>query len=177
MNEWLHDSPLKSIAFKAIMIMPSILLQKPSKNSKAKDHSIALHRRMELWNSGNMIELLHEAETIQNYLPSTVKKHSIAEISKRFLKEMQKGNVNGALKILTNNMKNGVLPLNDETLSLIKQKHPDATAADPTILLPDEPVNVHPIRFDMIDAEMIRKVAVKTKGGAGPSGLDGDGWC
>ena len=37
MNEWLQESHLKDIAFKAIMTMPN-LLQKPSKNSKAKDH-------------------------------------------------------------------------------------------------------------------------------------------
>ena len=34
MNAWVEDSPLKNIAFKAIMIMPSLLLQKPFKNSK-----------------------------------------------------------------------------------------------------------------------------------------------
>ena len=35
---------------------------------------------------------------------------------------MQKGNVNGALKILTNNMSGGILPLTDETL----HSNPDA---------------------------------------------------
>ena len=39
---------------------------------------------------------------------------------------MQKFDVNGALKLLTNNMANGILPLNEETLKLIKQKHPEA---------------------------------------------------
>ena len=39
---------------------------------------------------------------------------------------MQKVDVNGALKLLTNNMANGILPLNEETLKLIKQKHPEA---------------------------------------------------
>ena len=48
MNEWLHDSPMKDIVFKAIMIMPNLLLQKPSKKSKSKDHLKALERRFEL---------------------------------------------------------------------------------------------------------------------------------
>ena len=52
MNEQLHKFPLKDIAFKAIMIIPNLLLQKPSKNSKAKDHLKALERR-ESWISGN----------------------------------------------------------------------------------------------------------------------------
>ena len=36
---------------------------------------------------------------------------------------MQKGNANGALKILTNNMSGGSLPLTDETLELLELKH------------------------------------------------------
>ena len=47
MNEWLHESTLKNIAFKAIMIMPNLLLQKPSKNSKAKDHLKTLEKRLQ----------------------------------------------------------------------------------------------------------------------------------
>ena len=37
MNEWSHDSPLKDIAFKA-MIMPSLQLQKPSQKPKSREH-------------------------------------------------------------------------------------------------------------------------------------------
>ena len=46
-NEWLQESTLKDIAFKAIMIMPNLLLQKLSKNSKAKDHLKTLEKRLE----------------------------------------------------------------------------------------------------------------------------------
>ena len=48
MNEWLHDSPLKDIAFKAIMIMSSLLLQKPSQKSKPREHLKASERRINL---------------------------------------------------------------------------------------------------------------------------------
>ena len=44
---------------------------------------------------------------------------------------MQKGNVNGALKILSNNMSGGILPLTDEILPLLKLKHPDAKEKTP----------------------------------------------
>ena len=37
MNELLQDSPLKDITFKVIMIV-NLFLQKPSKNSKFKNH-------------------------------------------------------------------------------------------------------------------------------------------
>ena len=53
MNEWLRDSPMKDIAFKAIIVMPRLLLKKPSHNSKPKDNLRALERRLELWESWN----------------------------------------------------------------------------------------------------------------------------
>ena len=37
---------------------------------------------------------------------------------------MKKGNVNAAINLLSKNMKNGVLPLNNETLNRLKFKHP-----------------------------------------------------
>ena len=48
---------------------------------------------------------------------------------------MQKGNVNSALKLLTNNMSNGVLPLTDATLQLLELKHPEAREGMSEVLL------------------------------------------
>ena len=36
---------------------------------------------------------------------------------------MAKGNINSVLNLLTNNMQNGILPLNNDTLSKLIQKH------------------------------------------------------
>ena len=176
MNAWVEDSPLKNIAFKAIMVMPSILLQKPSKNSKSKDHVKALERRLCLWNSGNILELLKESKAIQNNLQSINKPETIGEISKRFVNMMQKGNVNGAIKLLSNNMQNGVLPLTDDTLKLLKIKHPEPAETSADVLLTDIPEKIHPIKFEDINADTIRRAAINTKGGSGPSGMDADGW-
>ena len=63
---------------------------------------------------------------------------------------MEKGNINGALKVLTDNMQNGILPLNDETLRLIHQKHPAPKEADADILLQGEKPRVHPVIYDVI---------------------------
>ena len=46
--------------------MPSLLLQKPSKDLKAKDHTKALEKRLQLWTDGHLAELLKEDETIQS---------------------------------------------------------------------------------------------------------------
>ena len=68
LNNWVERTALHNIAFKAIMIMPNLLLQKPSENSKAKDHLTALIRRMQSWLKRDLMELLHEGETIQKNL-------------------------------------------------------------------------------------------------------------
>ena len=49
LNEWIHGSPLHRISFKKVMLMPNLLIQKLSKNSKLKDHQLALARRLELF--------------------------------------------------------------------------------------------------------------------------------
>ena len=38
------------------------------------------------------------------------------------------------------------------------------------------PPEIHPVVFDSIDARLIRSVALKTTGAAGPSGLDAYSW-
>ena len=40
----------------------------------------------------------------------------------------------------------------------------------------EEGQNVHPVIYDSIDSEMVRDAIEKTRGSAGPSGLDADGW-
>ena len=110
LSEWLHDSPLKDIAFKAIMEMPSLLLQKPSQKSKSKDHLRASERRLELWESGEVMELLKESDTVQKNMKATNKMTSINEISKKFTCKMRKGNIHNAMKLLTNNIKKRCSP-------------------------------------------------------------------
>ena len=177
LDEWVQDSPLKSIAFTAIMVMPSLLLQKPSKTSKAKDHAGALERRLLLWRQGDIEELVREGETIQKQLPDALRPKQIGKISRKFAKLMTRGKVNSAMRLLTNNMKNGILPLTDETLAILRQKHPKSTEPDPYVLLADErPQQIHPVFFDQINVETIRNAALRTNGGSGPSNLDSEGW-
>ena len=172
-NSWTHNSPLQDVVFKAIMVMPSILLRKPSRNSKSKDDLEALERRLHLWKEGELTELLTEGETIQKSLSDSKRTTTIA---KQFKNYMKKGNVNAALKLLTNNMKDGIHPLNIQPLNSLKEKHPESKDASIEILLTDVSQRVHPIKFAGIDEEMARKAAIKTKGGSGPSAMDADGW-
>ena len=95
--QWTNDTSLKSVALKAVHVMPALLLQKPSRKSKARDHLIALERRLKLWGEGNINELLDESKEIQERLPSTNTPMNLQKISMKFKHLMQKGNVNGAL--------------------------------------------------------------------------------
>ena len=55
-DQWSIDTPLKSIALETIHVITALLLQKLSKNSKARNHLIALERRLKLWDEGNINE-------------------------------------------------------------------------------------------------------------------------
>ena len=84
----------------------------------------ALERGIDLRINGNIDELLFEGKTIQSRLHHINTPKGIGELSKKFALLMEKGNVNGALKLLTSSISNSILPLDDKTLSLLKQKHP-----------------------------------------------------
>ena len=79
--------------------MPALLLQKPSRNFNSQDHLKSLLRRFEIWKEGNINELYEEGKTIQDRLKSEGSPNDIVKILKKFKLQMQKGNVNGALKI------------------------------------------------------------------------------
>ena len=89
---------------------------------------------------------------------------------------MKAGKTNAAIKLLTANMEGGVLPLNEETMTLLQEKHPEPSELSQDALVDIIPDEIHPVVFDVINGDSVRKAMIATKGGAGPSGLDADGW-
>ena len=63
-NSWTYKSDLETIALKALMILPGLLLQKTSLNSKSKENSETLKRRLLLWKNGQLDQLMFEGKTI-----------------------------------------------------------------------------------------------------------------
>ena len=63
-------------------------------------------------------------------------------------------------------------------LDILKSKHPSGQPVDPTTLVDkvNDPPAFHPIIFDSIYGKTIRSAALRTKGAAGPSGIDAHGW-
>ena len=173
---WTSKSALRAIALKCIMIMPHLLLQKPAKDSKAKDHSEAIKRRMALWHRGDLSAIFQECDTIQKRMKKSMPSNSTEAISKKFASLMKKGNASAAVKLLTSNMEGGILPLTEETMQLLQSKHPEAQECQPEAIFEMQAPEVHPVVFEEIDGESVRKAAMLTRGGSGPSGLDADGW-
>ena len=68
LNHFNRGTNFQGIAIKVFMILPSLLLQKPSKTSKAKDHLKKLDERLAMWRTGKIDELLRECKTIQHKL-------------------------------------------------------------------------------------------------------------
>ena len=176
LRSWHSKSNLREVAWKCIMVMPALLLQKPSSTSKSKDHSLALKRRLLAWERGDLHELLRESETIQSRIKSSVPKNSIDAVSRKFASLMKKGNLNAAMKLLSNNMEGGILPLNEETMTLLKSKHPEPSECSNDAIIDQRAAEVHPVVFEAINGDSVRTAALNTRGGAGPSGLDADGW-
>ena len=170
--------PVSNISLKLLMIMPAILLQKPYRNSNSKLHSEYLRKRLVLWDDGKFDELMREARSIQERfkIESKNKSKSPESIAKNFAKLMLLGKVNAALRLLDKETSLGVANITEETMGELKKLHPEGKQAEVQTLMKGEVPYFDPIIFHNIDESSIAKAAQRTKGAAGPSGLDADGW-
>ena len=66
-----EGSALESIALKAVFVVCALVLQKPSCNSKERDHICHLERWLKLWKDRALDELLCEGQVIQSHLRHT----------------------------------------------------------------------------------------------------------
>ena len=80
------NSDLNSVALKAFMVLPTLILQKPSATSKSKEHSAAIERRLNLWRQGDLDLLLKEVRFIQGKFVNSKKARTVEDISKVFAK-------------------------------------------------------------------------------------------
>ena len=167
-------SELNSIALKAFMSLPTLILQKPSPKSKAKEHSECIVRRLTLWKNGDLELLMKETKLLQKKFISSKRPRKTEDISRIFAKLIMEGKVNAALKFLDTETSKGILSLSDEVLKELTEKHPEAAPiCDETLLF--GPIDYIPSSiFDSINEESIYKAALYTKGAAGPSGMDAE---
>ena len=84
--------------------------------------------------------------------------------------------VSTAVKLLSEHSDDGILPINEDTLKLLQEKHPSAREPGEIEMLPGVIQQVHPLVFDQISGDTIQKATSRTEGGAGPSGMNADDW-
>ena len=176
-----EKSSLETVAFKAISALSILVLQKPFRTSKAKDHASCLTRRLVLWKDGNLNDLVLEGRAIQSHLPKDLPSMACQQLSRSFANLMFAGNTKAALRLITDQTKGDVLnlkdPVNlpntpDKTVKeVLLGKHPlSRPAAKETLIQSEAPPHPHPIIFEALDASKVRTAALRTQGAAGPFG-------
>ena len=145
-----EDSALSRVALLACSVMQPLLLQKPHQQSCAKDHSVHLLRKLNLWSKGSFDALLKERRCIQDYLrhslPSRRKPDDKSRLSDHLMSE---GKVSMALRLLSTDYKCEVLSLDSMIPSgkgssgepilhtardFLSEKHPTGRPANPSTL-------------------------------------------
>ena len=100
------------------------------------------------------------------------KPRKVEDISKAFSKLVLQGKLTAAMKLLNNESSSGLLDLSPDVLQGLQDKHP-ADIAEESLL--HGPIDYTPPNVcDLIDEESIYNSASKTKGSAGPSGMDAE---
>ena len=160
---------LESVAITAAMVLPSLILQKPHRSSKTKEHVTYIERRMKLWQEGNLVDLLKEGQTIQQQLQHSAQdKRSEEQLARSFSKLMMEGKVRAALCLITKQEGGNPMaidqPVNTDmngttlmVFDVLKLKHPEGkpvkvSAIDRSAGHTEEP---HPVIFERITGPLI----------------------
>ena len=184
-------SPLESVAMKAVFLFPLLILQRSSRKAKTKEAVSHIERRLQPWSEGSFDEQLSEGNSIQARLsssPTTSSNHNCLERS--FGNHMMNGKVKSALHLISSptakhkpmlldQLSDPQHPKLGSVREVLLSKHPPPSLIDPLAIHLDRsnPVQYpHSIVFDNITGDLIKNMALKCQGAAGPSGLDATIW-
>ena len=167
-DQWNNKSDKQHIALKAFFVLLAVGLQKPGLKSKAKDPKECLKNRLLLWKNGEIDTLLNEGRIIQSRIGKG-KKSVPPNKAKIFAKLVMEGQINSAMRSLNDDISGGVLPLTDDVMLQLREKHPEAQRAKLKVLLRAPVQDIPDSLFLEINGEMIRDAALKTKGSGEPS--------
>ena len=167
-NKWILNSPTRHICLKAMMVRPSLLLMRTSKQSKTAENKKHLARRPQLRKDHNIKDLLLEFVTINNRKYSNVGTINEVVLSRKLSKLTMEGKINPALRLLEQGAFSKILALTYETMQCLRQKHPNVSLIYEDKLLQRPIKFISPAIYDNINAALIRKCAVRTNGASGP---------
>ena len=175
-------------AWAAVVVASQLLLQKPcaTQYGASAPH---LDRRLGLWESGRIGELLREGRCLQAHLPplrDSGPREADGQIDDmRFSKLVFSGRIQSAIRLASSASSGGVLAM-DEVMDAdtgktvrdaLLEKHPSPASPDPSVLVDaaDRP-ECDPILFERLTPALIKRVAREMSGSSGPSGLDAEAW-
>ena len=123
---------------------------------------------------GQIDRLMREGRFIQPRLPKTAscKPQNQARI---FANVIVEGQIKSAMRLLDKDGNHGVLPLTEEIMNQMRQKHLEVQEATLGALLFGPIEAIPDTSFCKITGEMVRKAALRTKCSGGPSGVDAAG--
>ena len=96
--------------------------------------------------------------------------------AKMFAKLVLEGQINSALRYLSEQDSGGILPPTDNVMIQLQDKHPSAQKAQLGSLVFGPIENILHVIYHQINGEMIKEAALKTKDSGGPSGIDANGF-
>ena len=176
-NLYNNDTLLKAISLKSVMIFLPLMLQKPSKNSKARDHAKYLSKRLDMCKEGNIQGLLDEVNEIQKRLVSSRRANDF-NLTKKFTNLMLKGKLSQASRLI-NRDSGGLLKIDEAVKAILLEKHPEGQPINREALETNDTFVSQPVQeviFEPIDGDMVAKAAMKTEGSGGPTLIDSDCW-
>ena len=87
---------MEAVSLKASLVFPILLLQKPNRASKTKDH-ICLERRLGWWSNRGLDKLVREGRAIQQRLPKNGSSKANSNLARSFSNLMFMGKCKAAL--------------------------------------------------------------------------------
>ena len=175
-NLFVGKTSWERLALPLMHVFMPIMLQKPSKKSKAKDHARFLSSRLEKWSAGDLESLMNECREIQKRLLSPKKRKSESN-RKAFCRLMLAGKVKKAMGYINNNTDvKGVHTVSNEIRDILQKKHPKAELPDPDALLTITKPPVQNVIFESLTADLIRTSSKQLNGSGGPTLIDSDMW-
>ena len=118
-----NETELESVALKALIVFAPLILQKPAKNSKRKEHISHVERRLCMWKNGEFEDLINEGKAIQRRIVSS-RKTKQRSITKTCTNLILQGKIKAACKLM-NRQQGGSLEINQEVMNALSKKHPN----------------------------------------------------
>ena len=116
-NKWNNGSEMAFIALKVAIVLLALCLQKAGPKSKLKDHQDCLARRLVLWKKGEIDTILREGRMIQRHLVNSRRATDPPDRAKIFANLVMTGQVNWALRYLSDDQGGEMLPFVMTSLS------------------------------------------------------------